>query len=356
MQLGKLLALLLLTFTLMSCNKSATHNSDSDSGNGTVQAATQELAAVPDAAAGQAAAEPAVLDSASTDDAKAHELGSCREFCAQCGNSRGKYTAPPRDEPIQININFTGVHYNDASDANMSKLDFELVGLWKNRERMRTHLSMDDRLQDSFPAMQTALCSLQVQPVLSNTVETAIRQRGPEDYKTYGAYTVTVTDAKGELVGEFPLDGKGQAGEAQWQNTKESKYHVGKTFKRDTDEWRFDIRRMAEFREQKYEAQVLFGLVFQSGGEITQETKGPDGSLHEYRFPMAAVDIYTPEAIHAGERAQMEREKHERPVKYAGGDLPPENLQPIFVSTTPQPPSAGGGGGSPPSYGCDGGG
>ena len=307
------------------------------------------MAVLPESAlAGQESGEALASDG----EAQPQHLGYCVEYCSTCGDQRGKNIAPPRDEPVRIDFNFTAVHFNPSQDADMSTLEFELVGQWRNRERMKTHLTMESREQDRFPLVDVGLCRLQVEPLLSNVVETAIRKRGANDYKTYGAYQVTVSDPAGVLIGEFPLDGKGNPGEAQWQNTKESKYHVGKTFKRDTDEWRFDIRRMAQFREQEYEAPVLFGLVFHNDGKIRQKDYAPDNALHEYQFPAAGVDIYTPEAIRAVGLAALEAEQAEREVEYyVAADVP--QLAPSFVSRGNR---GGSGGSSPPSYGCGGGG
>ncbi|MEZ5336787.1 MAG: hypothetical protein R3F46_00855 [bacterium] len=319
----------------------------------TVQSAQS---AQPVAAAATEAPAP-VGDIASVADAAEElpdHLGYCVEYCAICGEHRGENSQPPRDEPLRINFNFMAVHYNAAADADMSKLDFELVGLWRNRERMKTHLSMDHRGQDIFPLVDVGLCRMQVEPLLSEVVETAIRKRSGNDYKTFGAYQVTVTDPEGVLVGEFPLDGKGDAGEAQWQNTKESVYHVGKAYKRDTDEWRYDIRRMAEFREQEYAAPVLFGLVFHNEGRLSHSDVAPDHGEHEYVFPAAGVDIYTPEAIRAAGKAALEREQAERDVKLTSGrDVPA--LMPSFIARAGRD---GSGGYSPPVYGggCGGGG
>lgn len=348
--------LLLLACLLLSCTKGTTDKSTtvaSSSGNDSnLSAADQDTAqalAPASAPAGLEAAEAQASDA----EAQPQHLGYCVEYCSTCGAQRGKNTAPPRDEPVRIDFNFMAVHYNPSAEADMSTLEFELVGQWRNRERMKTHLSMESREQDRFPLVDVGLCRLQVEPMLSNVVETAVRMRGANDYKTYGAYEVTVTDPEGVLVGEFPLDGKGDPGEAQWQNTKESKYHVGKAYRRDTDQWRFDVRRMSEFREQKYEAPVLFGMIFHNDGKIRQKDYAPDNALHEYQFPAAGVDIYTPEAIRAAGLAALEAEKAEREVEYfVAADVP--QLSPSFISRGNY--GGSGGGSSPPSNGCGGGG
>ncbi|MCB1220774.1 MAG: hypothetical protein H7A35_05040 [Planctomycetales bacterium] len=344
---GLIAALLVL---LVSCNEG---NPDSQSAQ-LAQSTAPTAAAEPDASV-------TLADSSNSKAAagQPEHLGYCVEYCASCGEHRGENTAPPRDEPVRINFDFMAVHYNDAPDADMSKLDFVLVGQWRNRERMKTHLSMDHREQDNFPIVDVGLCKLHVEPMLSEVVETAIRNRSGNDYKTYGAYMVTVTDPDGVLVGEFPLDGNGEAGEAQWQNTKESVYHVGKAYKRDSDEWRYDIRRMSEFREQEYEAPVLFGLVFRNEGKLSHSDVAPDHGTHEYVFPAAGVDIYTPEAIRAAGLAAIEREKAERDVKLTAnaGELP--KLEPAFIARGIGDGNKDPGNGySPPVYGggCGGGG
>jgi hypothetical protein len=344
--------LLILACLLLSCTKGTADEAASSAGSSatTVAGSTtgQDSTTAPaDIPAGQESDTPL----ASSGEEQPRHLGYCVEYCSRCGDHRGKNTAPPRDEPVRIDFNFMAVHYNPSAEADMSTLEFELVGQWRNRERMKTHLSMASREQDRFPLVDVGLCRLQVEPLLSNVVETAIRKRGANDYKTYGAYQVTVTDPEGALVGEFPLDGKGDPGEAQWQNTKESKYHVGKAYRRDTDQWRFDIRRMAEFREKKYEAPVLFGLIFHNDGKIRQKDYAPDNALHEYQFPAAGVDIYTPEAIRAAGLAALEAQKAEREVEYYVAMDEPQ-LSPSFISRG----SIGGGSASPPSYGCGGGG
>ncbi len=299
---------------------------------------------------------PAGVAEELADEELPQHLGYCVEYCATCGEQRGENTSPPRDEPVRVNFNFMAVHHNPAAEANMSTLDFEMVGQWRNRERMKTHMTMDHRDQDNFPLVDVGLCRLQVEPLLSEVVETAIRNRAANDYKTYGAYQVTVTDPQGEVVGVFPLDGNGDTGEAQWQNTKESVYHVGKAYRRDTDQWRYDIRRMAEFREQEYAAPVLFGLVFHNEGQLSHADRAPDNAVHEYQFPAAGVDIYTPEAIRSAGLAALEAEKAEREVDYVmAADAP--RLEPGFIARGIGDGNRNpGGGGSPPAYGCGGGG
>jgi hypothetical protein len=193
----------------------------------------------------------------------------------------------------ELRCRFVRGEYNDAKDADLSKLYFQ-VQAEAGSETVRRTIVLADREKAVDLSIKLNICTIKVAPLISKPEQTAGRTSSAVQVTTWGGYRFTFLSTSGAKIGYFDVvdtEGPSQEGihtEASWSIVRVPN-------RKGMADWRYEVFDVAA--KDVPEADPLFALEPTGIGEDEQQVVDPTGNIWEYKFPVVRLKIYPASGI-----------------------------------------------------------
>ena len=282
--MGFMLAIVLGTIMLASCNDNGSREAETAEAVNPPGSAVSEMEAgtSQDSAALQASGD--AVDDTLDDAAATPSEDSGKDILERhWQQSLLNFT-----DPLSMNMELKRAEFNPADGANMSLLHFEASCQLGRSDWIYKDLVMDDLKSTQSATLELDICSIELMPLLRNPVVQGRTSTGGTRLRMDGGLRFIVRDPEGVEMGSFVVGDEGmmedsEKGEAySWRIS-------------DTDDAMMPTEYVF-FRTPKPGEPIhyLFGVSYRHGSMARQVVNDPLGNEITYKFPNGSVQVLPP--------------------------------------------------------------